>query len=293
MTKKDNVDNVLLCPLGCRYPILEHGVIQSNRGRQPVPVYSYDDPGVFDLKAEKIITVGQDNPIRPQVFDEILPLLGKVTVVDQGCGSGKEALPVCLALSNGSRYVGIDQSLNMAMATAEMLNKKVDSVPHHVIWGDAAKMPLTAGIADIVIQKHLLNRAENPEGIVKEAHRLLRPGGTLHVQVPSENHYLRMSIPQMGRHFPLPPLTDDIAHPEGRRWTREELTAIAHDHGFTAEISCSPFYHVAPSLGEALRFLSAKGYGETNITPHLWPVIDWPVSVIFKGEYLTMRAVKA
>jgi 2-polyprenyl-6-hydroxyphenyl methylase / 3-demethylubiquinone-9 3-methyltransferase len=89
-------------------------------------------------------------------------------LVDLGCGAGLLAPHV---RSLGYRHVGVDL---VAMSLA--LAREHDVVP---VRADVHAVPLGDGCADVVSAGEILEHVADPSTVVKEACRLLRPGGLL------------------------------------------------------------------------------------------------------------------
>jgi 2-polyprenyl-6-hydroxyphenyl methylase/3-demethylubiquinone-9 3-methyltransferase len=89
-------------------------------------------------------------------------------LVDMGCGAGLLAPWVA---GKGYTHVGID-------ITASAL---VQAGHHGVVpgRGDVAALPLRSGMADVVCAGEILEHVTDLAGVVGEACRVLRPGGTL------------------------------------------------------------------------------------------------------------------
>ncbi|GAA4912996.1 2-polyprenyl-6-hydroxyphenyl methylase/3-demethylubiquinone-9 3-methyltransferase [Stackebrandtia albiflava] len=87
-------------------------------------------------------------------------------LVDVGCGGGLNAPWI-----TGYRHVGLDiRARNAGIAAA-----------HGVlaVQGDAMRLPLPDGVADVVIAGEILEHVTDWRRAVAEACRVLRPGGTL------------------------------------------------------------------------------------------------------------------
>ena len=92
-------------------------------------------------------------------------------VVDVGCGTG---IVTVRLVRPGRSVAGIERSAGMASVATRRL-------PGRITRGDAVRLPLTSGSADVVTMVwllHLLNQADSAAALA-EAGRVLRPGGLL------------------------------------------------------------------------------------------------------------------
>jgi SAM-dependent methyltransferase len=96
----------------------------------------------------------------------LLAEAGAGRVLDIGCGEGalREALPARMA----SRLVGLDASWTMLAAH-----------PPPVVQADAAALPFAPGVFDAAVAVNVLDHLAAPALAVREAHRVLAPGGLL------------------------------------------------------------------------------------------------------------------
>ena len=102
---------------------------------------------------------------RPETEALLPPLTGK-DVIDLGAGTGHYAR---LALALGARSaIAVD-------ATAEMLAR----APRPSAVGDVSALPLRGESADVAIAALLLSFVSSLEAALREAARVLRPGGVL------------------------------------------------------------------------------------------------------------------
>lgn len=97
-------------------------------------------------------------------------------VIDLGSGAGNDCFIARHETGPEGKVIGIDFTeamINKARANAEKLGF------HNVEFrqGDIEKMPVTAGMADVVVSNCVLNLVPNKVNVFKEIMRVLKPGG--------------------------------------------------------------------------------------------------------------------
>ena len=104
-------------------------------------------------------------------------LIGKY-VLEIGCGHGGLA---CFLAGGGARkVVGVDvneKHLDIARTFSETLGLNADRC--HFELGDAHALPFAEGEFDLVVANNLFEHVTTPAQVLREAYRVLRPGGTL------------------------------------------------------------------------------------------------------------------
>lgn len=117
-----------------------------------------------------------------RIIEEINPQPGE-KIIDLGCGTGYylyllSSLPVNL------RLTGFDYD-KKALAEAKLMlsDKRIDFT-----LGDMHKMPFKKSTFDKAVASEVLEHLRDDEKALKEIFRILKPGGTLVISVPSINY---------------------------------------------------------------------------------------------------------
>lgn len=95
-------------------------------------------------------------------------------VLDIGCGTG---YGVDLLAAEGHTVVGID-------ASATAIRFAVTKYGARLVVGDACRLPFPAQGFDVATCFEVIEHVENPEELIEEASRILKPGGLLVLSTP-------------------------------------------------------------------------------------------------------------
>jgi len=105
-------------------------------------------------------------------------------LVDAGCGIAK--WPSALR-RHGHRAVGLD----LSRAALRMARERDPDVP--LVVGDSRCMPVRSGVLDAVLSEGVVeHEEEGPIASLRELRRVLKPGGTLVLDVPYDNWLRRL-----------------------------------------------------------------------------------------------------
>lgn len=112
---------------------------------------------------------------------EFLDIQPGESVLDLGCGRGRETLEAALIAGPTGRAVGLDLTQAMvdkAREIASSIPAVVDGLAHlEFIQGDIEALPFADESFDAVISSCVINHARNKQPVYREIHRILRSGG--------------------------------------------------------------------------------------------------------------------
>ncbi len=109
----------------------------------------------------------------PTEFAQIKP---GDTVIDLGSGAGNDCFVARALTGEKGRVIGIDFTepmIEKARANAEKLG--FNNVEFR--FGDIEKMPVTSGVAHVVVSNCVLNLVPNKKNVINEIFRVLKSGG--------------------------------------------------------------------------------------------------------------------
>lgn len=165
------------------------------------------------------------------------------TVLDIGCGAGGKT--IYYASLGVHQIIGLE-ILDKYKEEAEQIAKKYHQekvFSYHT--GDAAKMSFESNTFDTIIMNDAMEHVADPEAVLRDCYRVLKPGGYLYINFPPYYH-------PFGAH-----LSDAISIP----WV----------HAFFAESTLIEAYRALlqhhPDLEERISFrFSQDEKGETHLT---------------------------
>lgn len=168
-----------------------------------------------DTDAEGQFEPGFRTFVRVRDLLEQVPPRSKV--LDVGCNSG--GLGRRLMAEKGCTMFGVDVAPTMVERAREKGYEAVVAPAEELPYGDAS--------FDVVVVSELLEHVHDPEPVLAEAARVLRPGGLLFGDVPTE----------MGR-WGFETIADHDYH--ARVFTRASLAELLGAHFVVEEIDTAP-----------------------------------------------------
>jgi arsenite methyltransferase len=135
---------------------------------------SYSDEELMEIGLSEGASLGCGNPT---MLARLEP--GEV-VLDLGSGAGLDVLLSARRVSPGGRAYGVDMTDEM-LALANANKEKAGVTNATFLKGTIENVPLPDASVDVLISNCVINLAENKTAVIKEAFRLLKPGGRLAV----------------------------------------------------------------------------------------------------------------
>ncbi len=100
------------------------------------------------------------------------------TVLDLGSGAGVDVFLASVAVRRGGRAIGVEMTREM-VARARECSRAGGAANAVFTQATIEELPLAAGSVDAVISNGVINYSPEKPRALREAHRVLRPGGRL------------------------------------------------------------------------------------------------------------------
>lgn len=161
-----------LLALNTRFPPVKHPFNLQNEGKQTYAQWQYQ----WGAKTLECFTPG---------FQPADIVAGK-RILDMGCGaSGKSMYYLSLG---ASAVVGADIVPHYKPEAEAFARELGFGDRFTFLLGDALHLPLEAESFDVVIMNDFMEHIYDPEGAIREAMRILKPGGRIFVNFPPYFH---------------------------------------------------------------------------------------------------------
>lgn len=154
---------------------------------------------------------------------KVLPLQQGMTILDVGCGSGKQCFSYLAHLSGKASITGGDVSDELLSQAKQENNKLGQRITFQTLDFNQT-FPFSAGQYDLVSCSFAIYYAHNIPFTIKEMHRVLKPGGFLFTTGPMpENKRMFYKIIEEATGKTIPPM------PGSSRYASEILSAIKNE----------------------------------------------------------------
>lgn len=138
--------------------------------RAVAEAFGYSAEELASIPAEANMGLSCGNPLATAHLKE-----GEV-VVDLGSGGGLDVFLAARQVGPSGKAIGIDMTPQMLeLARANAVKGGYENV--EFLEGQIDAIPLSDGVADIVISNCVVNLAPDKNKVFREIHRVLRPGG--------------------------------------------------------------------------------------------------------------------
>ena len=115
--------------------------------------------------------------VKPSFLNEVSHLInGDKVILDIGAGSGYYSLAIAKELITG-KVICLDLSEEMLHRLEQKAEKEDLKDRIQILKGEASSSGLANESVDLVVSNHLLHEVSNPEAVLREMHRVLRPNG--------------------------------------------------------------------------------------------------------------------
>lgn len=143
--------------------------------------------GTLDGKSRRndFLRAGQSKVI------SLIGLKEDCTFLDVGCGTGWAVNHAAQTVNYKGTFYGVDLSTKMVEKAEENF---IGRDNFHFIRADSRSVPLDSNSFDVIICTHSFHHYLAPLEVVKEMHRLLKPGGKVYILDPTTDKWIARLI---------------------------------------------------------------------------------------------------
>lgn len=169
--------------------------------------------------------------------------LAHATIVDLGCGGGLLSIPLA---ERGARVTGVDRSAG-SLGAAELAARRSRVADRcHFVVADLCDTGLPSKSYDIALLSDVIEHLESPAAALREAARLLKPGGRLFVNTLNRTLRARLLAVFLAERLGYVPRG---THDHRLFLKPTELRFLAGGAG----LDCDRIFGEAPQIGATLR----------------------------------------
>src|SRR5271156_4275635 len=222
-----------------------------NSGVDPITSNLYDSAQSDQIPAEAMLaSLGCGNPT------SLAKLNPGETVLDLGSGGGIDVLLSAKRVGPTGKAYGLDMTDEMlALANANKKKAGVENV--EFLKGEIEHIPLPDNSVDVVISNCVINLSSDKDAVLREAFRVLKPGGRFAVS----------DVVTRGEMFPeiRKSVLLWVGCIAGALEENDYLSKLKGAGFSQAEIEPTRIYHVV----DAREFLSGQGFDVDAIAPQV------------------------
>jgi SAM-dependent methyltransferase len=151
------------------------------KSSDPYAVTGSLDDSLLQVIVTRLETRGRHAAFEKMLMDYLdAMLIDTATIVlDMGCGTGVAARAIARRRDFSGRVLGIDLSPTLAQTAARLAADEGLRDRAEFRAGDSRRLDLGDGVFDAVVAHTLLSHVDDPLAVVREAARLVRPGGVI------------------------------------------------------------------------------------------------------------------
>ena len=213
----------------------------------------YQDPDVKELSQEVTgLSLGCGDPIT------LAGLQPGQTVVDLGSGGGIDCFLAARKVGAEGRVIGVDMTSSM-LEKARANREKIGADNVEFRLGEIENLPIPDNTADVVISNCVINLSPDKGQALREAFRVVKPGGRLAVSDMVTNGVLPEALLSS---------MEAWAGCVAGALTKDTYIGLLEDAGFV-DIELTPDYFPPAAVDEAIAQMGlqaeARVFGETNV----------------------------
>ena len=192
------------------------------------------DPISFIRRMDQSRYGRENEPAQYKTVSELLDVDEGQQVLDVGCGTGGAAQVFARRVGGAGKVVGLDNSATMIDEARRRTTAL--SLPLEFRLGDAHRLPFPDNSFDRCYALRLMEVIDDPLGVIREMHRVLRPGGRIFLNGPDVDMWTFDASDRQ--------VTRSIVHyfcdQEVNGWIGRQMPRLLIETGFS-EIKALPF----------------------------------------------------